>query len=328
MNIDRQRLKLFNLPYFETINDLSELMHLDSGDLKNLYKNARHYYCKFKIKKRSGGCRTIAQPSNKLKAIQAWILRNILDNLVASHYATAFIIKKGIYENVEPHKNNRYFVCIDIKDFFTSIRDQRVKRLFETIGYRNKVANILTGFCTYGGSLPQGGVTSPSLSNLISVKLDRRLSGLTSRKNIIYTRYADDMTFSSNNRMLLFNMAKIFKKIIEDEKFIINEKKFKVMGPRTQCRITGLIKNSSDNTFGIGKKKKLQMRSVMYQASKNNFFSDYCNINSIEGWLSYLKDVDENSYEQMSRYWKRLQEKKAAISRTEAYPHHKTITNT
>ena len=106
-------------------------------------------------------------------------------------------------DNVSPHKTNRYFICIDLEDFFPSISLNRVRKLFLLLGYSTRAVNILTRLCTCGEGLPQGAVTSPAISNLVVSKLDRRIGGYTSRRNIAYTRYADDITISCNNYILL-----------------------------------------------------------------------------------------------------------------------------
>ena len=211
---------------------LFEFRHVDPKRLFGLSNSSKRFYKKYTIPKPSGGVREIRQPSKEMKAVQAWILRNILDKLAPSEHATAFIQGKGLSENVSPHSNNRYFVCLDIQDFFPSINFHRVKHLFKIIGYFSYAPSILANLCTCDIGLPQGGVTSPSISNLIASRLDRRLLGYTSRRNITYTRYADDMTFSSNNRAALNKSINTIKKIIESEKFTPHPNKFRIMGPR------------------------------------------------------------------------------------------------
>jgi len=305
-----ERLRLLNLPVFTNVEELASLIHVDPKRLGVLSKSSKRFYKKYTIPKRSGGTREIRQPSKEIKAIQAWILRNILDKLSPSEHATAFIHGKGLLQNVAPHSNNRYFVCLDIKDFYPSIGFHRVKNLFKVIGYFSYAPIILADLCTCDIGLPQGGVSSPAISNLIASKLDRRLSGYTSRRNITYTRYADDMTFSSNNRSELNKSINIIKKIIESEKFAPHPKKFRVMGPRIYCHVTGLVKSSSEPKFGIGKKKKRDMRRIMHHlVTAKSVDKKYSSGFSIDGWISYLKSVDFQSYEQFKVYWENLKEK-------------------
>lgn len=203
-----------------------------------------------------GGFREIRQPRKDLKAIQAWILRNILDKLAPSPYATAYIKNKNISGNISPHVHNRYFICLDMDDFFPSISIRRVEKVYSLIGYSKKSAYVLARLCTCSNSLPQGAVTSPALSNLIAAKFDRRIAGYTSRRNITYTRYADDITLSSNNPVILCKSLPRIIKIIKSEHFEPNMNKLRVLGPKKRCLITGLVKNSSESKFGIGKRRR------------------------------------------------------------------------
>lgn len=305
-----ERLRLLNLPVFYDIEELASLIHISPSRLEILVHKSSRFYKRYSIPKRNGGDRHIFQPSSELKAIQAWILRNILDKLSPSDEATAFIRGKSLVENVKPHQNNRYFVCIDLEDFFPSIDIDKVYNLFQIIGYHKLAALILTSLCSCSYILPQGAVTSPSLSNLVTASLDRRLSGFSSRRNIVYTRYADDMTFSSNNRNVLNKSVEFFLKIIKSEGFEPNNEKLRVMGPRIKCTITGLVKNSSSPSFGIGKKKKRKMRAIMHNAvTGRNVDPKYSSTESIEGWLNFLLSVDDLSYMQMKKYWDNLNKK-------------------
>ncbi len=301
---------MLGLPVFNSIEGLAALLHVSSGPLTILAEHAERFYRTYRIPKRTGGWRKISQPSRILKGVQAWILRNILDKLSASPYATAYLPGKGLYDNVAPHSGNRYFLSVDLEDFFPSIHRRRILHLFELVGYDRQTAALLSNLCTYFRSLPQGGVTSPALSNLIAAQMDRRISGLASRRNIVFTRYADDMTFSSNNRATLYRALPSIKHIIESEGFTINEPKTRLLGPRTQCRITGLVKDSSEPRFGIGRKKKVRMRVVMHNLSMGKGRDPhYSSVQAIQGWLNFLKGVDERSHNQMSNYWNQVRRK-------------------
>ena len=304
------RLRLLGLPVFSSIDDLADLIHLDRDRLVILVLYSNRFYKTYNIPKKTGGNRRISQPSRELKAIQAWILRNILEKLSPSEHATAYLPGKNIFDNVSPHSGNRYFLSIDIAGFFPSIQRWRVEKLFELIGYSATASTILSNLCIYFGRLPQGGVTSPALSNLIVHKLDRRLAGLTSRRNIVFTRYADDLTFSTNNRTVLYRTLPTIYRIIRSEGFEPNLSKTRFLGPRKQCRITGLVKNSTEPRFGIGRFKKLRMRAIMHRLITGGGKDiDYPNEESINGWLNFLKGVDETSYHQMQKYWQDLKAK-------------------
>ena len=304
------RLCLLGLPIFDSIDELAALIRLDPARLRLLASMPERFYRTYRIAKRSGGWRAIRSPSKEIKAIQAWILRNILDKLSVSPYATGYVSGKGLLDNVSPHSSNRYFIAVDITNFFPSVSSLRVSGIFQALGYSQLASSTLTRLCSYFHGLPQGGVTSPALSNLVCLRLDRRLAGLSARRNVVFTRYADDLTFSSNNRNALCRMLPIICEILRTEDFKSNDDKLRIMGPRVRCSITGLVKNSSVPRFGIGRHKKVFMRSVMHNLlAKHHPSVDYPDETAIVGWLSFLKSVDPLSHEQMSRYWERLKAK-------------------
>jgi retron-type reverse transcriptase len=310
--INRELLRILNLPTIENIDDLAKLLHLDPARLNGIVYRYIFCYKRYSIKKKSGGSRYIEQPTAELKAIQAWILRNILDKLTSSKNATAYKKKLTLKNNVAPHESNRYFFCVDIQDFFPSIEFTKIDRVFRTIGYSPKVSYFLTCLCTgaKGRGLPQGGVTSPTLSNLTSAFMDLRLNGYCSRRNIIYTRYADDMTFSSNNPSGLIKATSTILRIIKSVGFTINQEKLKFLGPHNSCRVTGLVKNSSIPKFGIGVSKKKRMRAIMHSIARGICVDNYYkSAESIEGWLAHLQCVDKESHASMVNYWKKLQGK-------------------
>ncbi len=300
-------LRLMNLPVFSDETELAGVMHVDLPLLRKFCGASKFFYKRYKIPKSNGKSREILQPCRELKALQAWVLRNVLDKLTPTPFATAYVKNKNLFHNVSPHSANRYFLCLDLEDFFPSISGGRVANIFRLIGYSWRASYFLSLLCTCDGGLPQGAVTSPALSNLAAAKLDRRIAGFTSRRNIVFTRYADDITLSSNNPAALSRALPTVMRIIQNERFKVNEEKTKFVGPRRRCKITGLIKNTDEPRFGIGKWKKRQMRAIMHNLLvKGKTDQKYDSVESILGWLSFLKGVDKISYEQMNRTWEVL----------------------
>ena len=192
-----------------------------------LSMRTNHYYTIKQIKKQNGGFREISIPSYTLHIVQRWILVEILNKILPTNRAMAFRKGKdfGHKQNAFYHADTLYGLTLDLKDFFPSITSNKIYTLFSDLGYNNFAATILTNLCTLDGKLPQGSACSPALSNLICITLDKRLIGLCEKRGIRYSRYADDMYFSCDDKALLLKNRPIIKKIIEDEDFIINEKK-------------------------------------------------------------------------------------------------------
>lgn len=314
------KLYLTGLPVIESLSDLSEETKISKGMLYKISKNNSKNYIKYQIEKRNGKMREIASPSREVKGIQKWILRNILDKCNSTQYATAYIREKNILENLIPHQGNRYVLILDIVDFFGAIKYNKIFNVFKTIGYSDHISHIFTNFCTLDSKLPQGGVTSPALSNLVTIKMDRRIGGFCKSLNTTYTRYADDMTFSYFDTSNFSRIKNFTRKVLTENEFMINEDKTRILGPRRRKIITGLT--LSDSGIRIGKRKKKYLRSKIYQLYINKFDADIEKNDSkslktiekhIDGWLSFLNCVDKKTYHQLNNF-KKMQIKKANLN--------------
>lgn len=303
------QLKMLGLPVIESLDDFSAITHLSKGLIYNLSKNNIYYYKTYTKDKKGGGKREISQPSRKLKAVQAWILRNILDKLEVSPACKGFRKKASILDNAKPHIGANSILCIDLDNFFPSIKSNKVYTIFKTIGYNSIISTIFTNLCIFKGALPQGSPCSPQLSNLIGLSLDQRIEGFVGKRSITYTRYADDLTFSSYSSEVLLSAFRFIKKIIQDEQFIINNNKTRIAGPARARKVTGLI--VTENSVGIGRKKLRELRLKIYKfwANEGNNIKEF---KKIHGFLSFTKSVDKNRWLIIQKYMKTLNNKNPA----------------
>ena len=298
---------LTGLPPLRSVGDLADAMHLSRGLLTKLLMYGDAFYREVHVAKRGGGYRILACPSLPLRAVQRWVLRNILDRLAVADCATGFVRSKGIARNVEQHLGNRYLLCMDIADFFGSVPYAHVQQVFRSIGYARGVAGALAQLCTRRGALPQGAPTSPALSNLVSIRMDRRLTGLCGRHNVTYTRYADDFAFSARSPGRLARVAPTIRAIVADEGFELNEGKTRFAGPRRQRRVTGLILR--DDGYGISREQKRLLRAMVHRfhVSDDMEPEERAELGGkIEGWLAFLKDVDPEREKQLLKYREKL----------------------
>ena len=257
-------------------------------------------YRSFEIPKRSGGLRTISAPSNDLKKIQKCI--DLILRCICEEHPNAygFITARSIADNAMVHRGMCYVYNVDLKDFFPSNRQSRIwKRLqyppfnLNTEKERLDLANIIATLCCYTpcphesenekfeSVLPQGAPTSPVLTNIICERLDRKLTGLAKRFALNYSRYADDITFSSNHSVYGTNSE--FKqelyRIIESEGFKINFEKERLQVKAFKQEVTGLIVNEKIN---VHKKWLKSVRAWIYlwetygyEKAKNLYIKDY-----------------------------------------------------
>ncbi|MFL9592034.1 retron St85 family RNA-directed DNA polymerase [Aeromonas schubertii] len=297
------RLKNIGLPAIRVLDDLSIITRLSPQTITRLYKNSKYYYKVYSVPKKIGGERTISQPSRELKAIQGWILRNILDKLKSSPYSKGFERGESIYDNASPHIGASYLLSLDLENFFPNIKASHVFNVFRSVGYNKEISYILTRLCVYDNGLPQGAPTSPKLANLVCSRLDARISGYAGPKGITYTRYADDISLSSKTAKKILKAKIVVEHIIKDEGLSINEKKTYLSGTYGRKKITGLI--VTDKSAGIGRKMQREVRSKIHHIFSGR--SD--NVEHVKGLLSYIHSVDNKAYRNLYRYIDRLKEK-------------------
>jgi len=247
--------------------------------------NIRGRYTHFSIPKKSGGVRCISAPSKGLKNLQYYI--NIILKAVykPSVYAKGFCEGQNIVDNAVRHIGQNYVFNTDITDFFPSIKQPRVWKRFQLppFNFSKPVANLLAGLCcikekkddgSFEYVLPQGAPTSPLITNAICDTLDRRLSGLARRLGLHYSRYADDITFSSMHNV--YQKDGIFleelKKIIVGQGFCINEKKTRLQKRGQRQEVTGLTVSERVNT---SRKYVAEIRNLLHIWEKYGYNEVY-----------------------------------------------------
>ncbi len=307
-NMSALLINSLKLPYFESLDELSELTRLSSRLLYCLSMGTENYYKSKEIKKRSGEMRDISIPSYTLHIVQRWILVEILNKILPTNRAMAFRRGKdfGHKQNAFYHAHTLYGLTLDLKDFFPSITADKVYMIFSDLGYNNFAATILTNLCTLEGKLPQGSACSPAISNLICITLDKRLIGLCEKRGIRYSRYADDMYFSCDDKALLLKNFSIIKEIIEDEGFVINEKKTHFHTPSNRKQITGITVSATDiedyTELKAPRKLKQKIRAEIFTClisgkyeNKQHILGEIAYVDYIEkeNKIAYLKRVKE-----------------------------------
>lgn len=292
------------LPMMTCFEDLTKHLRLSPNLVYWLTSDSPNRYRVFRIPKQNGLTREICDPVYSLKTVQRWVLNNILYKIKVSPYSYGFSKgKEGspLVLCVEKHKNNLYILKIDIKGFYPSIKREKVYHEFTNIGYNSTVANLLANICLHKDSLPQGAVTSAYLTNIICRNLDFRIAGYCNKRDIVYTRYADDMTFSSDNRDVLKSIYGTIRKILKSEGFSLNEHKTMFLSPRCRKRVLGITVN--DSLIKAPKEMKRLVRSMIY----NSFLSrDYSSRNKIKGYISYINSIEPNYVEKVKKYIKGL----------------------
>lgn len=172
-------------------------LKVSPAELKKIWWFRGRMYSQFDIAKRSGKVRTITAPNRRLKIIQSK-LTPVLDQLYRPRQPVhGFVPDRSVKTNAEAHGRRRFIVNLDLQNFFPTITEKRVVGLLRALGVDKDVSEIVARLCCHMCQLPQGAPTSPVLSNMICYRLDTDLQSVAKSARAIYTRYADDITFSS-----------------------------------------------------------------------------------------------------------------------------------
>lgn len=300
-------------------------------------------YNEFDIPKKSGGVRRIAAPQGGLKLLQrrlASFLQDCLDEINkdadSTSSATPFGqishgFKRGlsIRTNAKKHRNRRYVFNIDLTDFFGSINFGRIRGFFikdKRFHLNPKVATILAHIACFKQSLPQGSPCSPVISNLIGNILDVHLVRLAARTGCIYTRYADDLTFSTNKRCFPQTIAiqsdndshiwvagPELLRLVNHSGFSINQKKTRMQYRCSRQEVTGLVVNKKVNVRREYRHNTRAMAhrlftkgSFLLPTSEKDANGDYLlemkpgSLNQLHGRLGFIDDIDRSNIEILS----------------------------
>jgi RNA-directed DNA polymerase len=203
-------------------------------------------YATFRMAKRSGGSREISAPRPALKHVQIWIHRHITSQLIPHQACHGFVNGRSIVTNALPHTDQDVVLKIDLLDFFPSVSKRAVFRTYRRIGYSRPVANLLTSLTTLRGGLPQGAPTSPQLANLAAYEMDVRLSAYCQSRGLVYTRYADDLTFSGSHAAHV-DAKRMIETIVRGSGFRPNEVKTRYMRKSERQIVTGIVVNELAN---------------------------------------------------------------------------------
>ncbi len=283
---NEEQLKRFGLPNFEHAAALAAAMEIDLGQLRFLAYNRKvskvSHYKRFYMAKKTGGKRLISAPMPHLKSAQYWILENILNKVSLHEGAHGFRQGHSIVTNAQQHVGQDVVINFDFKDFFPTITFKRVKGCFVNLGYSEQIASVFAALCTEPDvdeiemdghtyyvakgprHLPQGAPTSPALTNIICYKLDARMTGMCKALGFNYSRYADDMSFSTSGEAVkdIGRLIWSVHQTAESEGFHIHPDKTRVMRKNQQQEVTGIVVNEQ---LGIDRKELKKFRALLHQ---------------------------------------------------------------
>ena len=248
------------------------------------------------VPRRSGLPRVIEAPKMRLKEIQRWILREILDHVPIHESAQGFARGRSVIDHARRHSGQPVLMRLDLADFFASVSAGRVFGILQTLGYHSEVAHVLTGLTTnvvpehvwnvvraassapvpatfhLGRALatphlPQGAPTSPALANLAAFRLDRRLAGLAASAGLRYSRYADDLAFSGPRLTRGgAGLEALVDTIVRDEGFALNAAKSALRTRAARQQVCGIVVNAAPN---IRRAEYDRLKAMLHNAARH-----------------------------------------------------------
>lgn len=229
----------------QEIEFLLSLQLVEKKSLTTLYSVSNHiekHYEYLEIPKKDGTKRKLLVPDYLLKTIQKKILHHILYGMNISNYVKSYRRGENIVSNARCHLKQPMILKLDIKNFFNHINFYQVKNnIFKEEYFPEAISILLTILCCYQGKLPQGTPTSPMISNIILKEFDEVVGEWCEKRNIVYTRYCDDLTFSGTfekHEVILF-----IKQQLNELWFQLNKKKTRLLTSKNRQIITGIVVN-------------------------------------------------------------------------------------
>ncbi len=294
-------------------------------------------YTLFEIKKRNGKVRKIIAPTSGLKFIQKNLSEILLEIHNAKFCAHGFLKDKNIKTNAIPHVKKKILINLDLENFFPTINFGRVRGVFlsKPFDFPEPIATILAQICCYEGYLPQGAPSSPIISNYICRRLDNQLLKFAKKHKLVYTRYADDITFSTNLRAIpkgiglikddKLEISEELNDIITSNGFSINSDKIRYAFRNNRQEVTGLIVNSFPNInrkyvrhvramlhawekFGIEAAAKEHFQKYNYKNKplQHNELSFQSELVGKIGFIGYIRGKDDKIYKKLFERIKKL----------------------
>ena len=250
------------------LKKLSIASNVDITYIKQLADMANHLYRTFEI----GTGRKIHAPSAELKGLQILMCKTLFDKLPIHSCSAAYNIGCSSFLNAKLHSGNyEYTTRIDFRRFFPSITGDDVLNYLVSIRREFKLTDedlyYIKLLVCRNNKLTIGAPTSPKISNAVCYNLDDKLSIFSAEREIIYTRYADDLCFSYNGQSkkseIIAYVRLATNNLDYPANLIINYDKLVTRKSANGRRVTGLIANNTDNKVALGKKKYKYYNSMM-----------------------------------------------------------------
>jgi RNA-directed DNA polymerase len=289
------------------VERLSKYFRVSESLCWKIARTASHRYKVYEIPKRTGGSRQIAQPSRELKLIQRWISREVVSLLPVHPAAAAYQKGCNILKNCKRHAPQRYLLRLDVRNFFGSIASHHLLSLIKS--FDNSSGETLTAddltfvqmICFRHNVLSIGAPSSPAISNVVMYEFDERIAQYCAANSITYSRYADDLYFSTNQSNVLSSVVPVVNETLSLaglDSLKLNLEKLVFASPKRRRIVTGLT-ISPDGSISIGRERKREIRHDVFRYSKG--LMNRKSAMQLAGRLAFAISIDLNFLSQLGK---------------------------
>lgn len=223
--------------------------------------------------------RTLHNPDGLMRVVQYKILKDILEKIEVPEYIHAFEKEKNIPTMAALHVGKEVVVSLDLKDFFTSIKQYHVDQIFQHLGFSEKPARTLSELCTYKSFVPQGALTSPKLSNIVTaLTFGPNIKHYCDTKGYTLTIYADDITISADHKLdgqegheSVTQVIQFVTEQVQRFGFRLNREKIKIMKTYQRQYVCGAVVNQKVN---MQKKERHKLRAIVHNCERNGIAAE------------------------------------------------------
>lgn len=341
--ITRMRRRRPGLPVLLTLCHLANRTGVSHRHLRDIASRdvGQPAYRTFRIRKRSRGTRVISVPGPQLMSVQSWLAQHVLNKVQPHSASCAFAPGSSIADCARRHAGAKWLVKLDIADFFGSITEIQVYRVFRDLGYNELLSFELARLCTtlpytagkharkswkvrfarkklavYSesllGWLPQGAPTSPMLANLTMREVDEELEQLAAQRGLVYTRYSDDITFSTRDAFSRANAMKVVQEasaVLKCKGLFPNRAKTAIVHPGARKVVLGLLVDGEQPCLSRSFRDNirqhlyfLETRGIMAHVEARAFDSAGGLYRHLRGLIDYANMIDQPyAQQQLSR---------------------------
>ena len=311
-----------------TLTHLAVQVGVEVAILRGTVERVRDPYRSFSIKKRDGkSSRRISIPSPTIMRTQKWILGNILNYQTAHSRSFAYEQRRSIRDCAQMHCGAKWLLKLDMHDFFHTITEKSVYKVFLDAGYNPLVSFELARLCTrqigegarrsgvaplrysitdyhsdYLGFLPQGAPTSGKLANLCARALDEEICRIASHSEVVYTRYADDLTFSGSGKFSRPHVLKLLRNVdtaVWQNGFRLHKKKTRITPPGARKLVLGLSVEEAQPRLSVRTKQNIDTHirgckkfGITPHRRVRHFTSTWSFIAHLWGLLSFAQSIE------------------------------------